>query len=502
MKSLMVLGTTSNAGKSFIVAGLLRVLKQDGYKVCPFKSQNMALNSYITKDGLEIGRAQAMQALAAGIEPSVYMNPILLKPSSDIGSQVIVHGKVIGNMKAREYFSIKKTLVPKILEAYNELKKEYDICIIEGAGSPAEINLKENDIVNMGLAKLINTDAILVGDIDRGGVFASLYGTIALLEEDEKDKIKGLIINKFRGDKSLLKEAYPMLESKMGKKIVGLVPFESIDIADEDSLSDRLLARSYSQSLDYIDIAVIKLPHISNFTDFDIFSRYENVRLRYVDRLVELNKKDPDILIIPGTKNTIEDFLYLQKNGFDKFIKKRENKKLIIGICGGYQMLGHSINDYKGVEAGIEVKTLGLLDTITVFEEEKETKRVELKLINESALFKNINNKKISAYEIHNGRTKILQISDKNCSYLFEYSNLKKEGRINESSTVIGTYLHGIFDNNEFTYSILKNIADKKNIELNILNDNEEYIEREYDRLADLIRNNIDMKEIYKIIGI
>ena len=278
-KVIMVQGTMSNAGKSFLVAGLCRVFMQDGYRTAPFKSQNMALNSYITKDGLEIGRAQAMQAEAAGIEPTVEMNPILLKPTSNVGSQVIVNGEVLGNMKAMDYYANKKQLVPEIEKAFEKLSGEYDIIVIEGAGSPAEINLKENDIVNMGMARIAKAPVLLCGDIDRGGVFASLYGTVKLLEDEEQSMIKGLIINKFRGDVEILKPGLQMIEEKTGIPVVGVVPLTPLDIDDEDSLSDRL---THTGQKGGIDLAVIRLPHISNFTDFNVFERMDGVSLRYV----------------------------------------------------------------------------------------------------------------------------------------------------------------------------------------------------------------------------
>ncbi len=288
---IMVQGTMSNAGKSLVVTGLARLFAREGYNVAPFKSQNMALNSYITKDGFEIGRAQAVQAEAAGVLPEVYMNPVLLKPVSDMGSQVIVNGKAVCNMKAKDYFQYKTKLIPDIMAAFNYLDNKFDIVIIEGAGSPAEINLKENDIVNMGLAKMTDAPVLLVGDIDRGGVFAQVYGTVALLEEDERSRIKGILINKFRGDKSILEPGIKMLEDKCSKPVYGVIPYINIDIDDEDSLSERF---SNNQCTGIVDIAVIKLPRISNFTDFNVFENFGGVSLRYVDKVKDLGK--PDII--------------------------------------------------------------------------------------------------------------------------------------------------------------------------------------------------------------
>ena len=293
----MVQGTMSNAGKSLLAAGLCRIFAQDGYKVAPFKSQNMALNSFITEEGLEMGRAQVMQAEAAGIKPSVYMNPILLKPTNDVGSQVIVNGEVLGTMSARDYFRYKKKLVPDILKAFHKLSEEYDIIVIEGAGSPAEINLKSEDIVNMGMAKMAHAPVLLVGDIDRGGVFAQLVGTVELLEKEERARIKGLIINKFRGDKSILDPGIEMLEERVGIPVVGVTPYLHIEVEDEDSLTERFCG---NQEVAAIDLAVIRLPRISNFTDFNPFESMEGVSLRYVTSVSEL--KNPDMILLPGTK--------------------------------------------------------------------------------------------------------------------------------------------------------------------------------------------------------
>lgn len=324
-KSIMIQGTMSNVGKSLIAAGLCRIFKQDGYKVAPFKSQNMALNSYITKEGLEMGRAQVVQAEAAGVEPSVFMNPILLKPTNDIGSQVIVNGEVIGNMSAREYFAYKKQLIPEILKAYENLDKEYDIIVIEGAGSPAEINLKQDDIVNMGMAKMVKAPVLLVGDIDRGGVFAQLVGTIMLLEDDEKAMIKGTIINKFRGDKTILDPGIEMLEEMTKIPVVGVTPYMQVDIEDEDSLSERF-ARKNSQGV--VDIAVIRLPRISNFTDFAVLEGMAEVNLRYVDRVEKLG--NPDMILLPGTKNTMADLRWLRESGLEAAILKAQQKGTVI----------------------------------------------------------------------------------------------------------------------------------------------------------------------------
>ncbi len=370
-KVIMIQGTMSNSGKSFITAGLLRCMYEDGYKVAPFKSQNMSLNSYITHENLEIGRAQAMQAEACHIKPSYRMNPILIKPTSDVGSQIILNGKVYKNMNAMEYYKNKKDFVPHVMNAYKSLADEYEVIVIEGAGSPAEINLKENDIVNMGLAKMVDSDVLLVGDIDRGGVFASLYGTVKLLDEDEQERIKGLIVNKFRGDRTILEPGLKMLEDRTGIKVVGTLPMIDIDIDDEDSLSSRLISNGIRKE---VDVVVIRLPHISNFTDFNVFERIEGVSLRYVSRKSEIG--NPDILIIPGTKNTIGDLMFLRENGIDTVISNLANEgKLIVGICGGFQMLGRTLVDKYAVEnkGGEVVEGLSLLNLNTEFLRDKKT---------------------------------------------------------------------------------------------------------------------------------
>ena len=376
-KAIMIQGTMSSAGKSLIAAGLCRIFRQDGYRCAPFKSQNMALNSFITEDGLEMGRAQVMQAEAAGIEPSVWMNPILLKPTNDMGSQVIVNGEVIGTMKARDYFAYKKQLIPDILHAYQKLEAEYDIIVIEGAGSPAEINLKQDDIVNMGMAKLAKAPVLLVGDIDRGGVFAQLLGTLLLLEEEEKQMVKGLIINKFRGDKTILDPGVVMLEEKGRIPVVGVAPYLQVQLDDEDSLTERFWMK---EAAGKIDIAVIRLPRISNFTDFNALEVAKEASVRYVEHVRELQK--PDLIILPGSKNTMEDLRWLRESGMEAAILKAHAKGTVIfGICGGYQMLGETIKDPEQMEAGGTIQGMGLLPVDTVFSTEKTRTRVKEPLV-------------------------------------------------------------------------------------------------------------------------
>ena len=480
-KVIMVQGTMSNAGKSFLVAGLCRVFMQDGYRTAPFKSQNMALNSYITKDGLEIGRAQAMQAEAAGIEPTVEMNPILLKPTSNVGSQVIVNGEVLGNMKAMDYYANKKQLVPEIEKAFEKLSEEYDIIVIEGAGSPAEINLKENDIVNMGMARIAKAPVLLCGDIDRGGVFASLYGTVKLLEDEEQSMIKGLIINKFRGDVEILKPGLQMIEEKTGIPVVGVVPLTPLDIDDEDSLSDRL---THTGQKGGIDLAVIRLPHISNFTDFNVFERMDGVSLRYVGSAGELGT--PDLIFLPGTKNTMDDLTWLRESGMETAVLRcAEQKVPVVGICGGYQMLGELLEDPDGVEHGGSMRGMGLLHTKTVFSRAKTRTQIQGR-VNTVSICGEFAGREVQGYEIHMGRTE----KTGDCQETIYLEDGRLDGLSNPEGTVFGTYLHGIFDYGDLAAMTVSRLMRRKGIDpKNWHFDPEEHKRREYDKLADLVRN-------------
>ncbi|MHB1150849.1 MAG: cobyric acid synthase [Eubacteriales bacterium] len=480
---IMIQGTMSNAGKSLTVAALCRIFKQDGYRVAPFKSQNMALNSFITEEGLEMGRAQVVQAEAAGIKPSVLMNPILLKPTTDVGCQVIVNGEVRGNMRAAEYFKYKANLIDDIMSAYHTLSGEYDIIVIEGAGSPAEINLKSNDIVNMGIAKLTKSPVLLVGDIDRGGVFAQLFGTIALLDEDERNIIKGMIINKFRGDVEILRPGLDMLRERMKNiadiPFAGVVPYMNVDIDDEDSLSERF---NTSNTQKLIDIAVIKLPHISNFTDLSPFERYKNVSLRYITSPHDL--KNPDMIIIPGTKSTISDLRRIRQNGLEAVIlKAASNGSVIFGICGGYQMLGQRLCDPYNVEGGGEIDGMNLLPVITVFEKEKIRAQTSGQISGLCGVLSQLNGLSYTGYEIHMG------VSSESVSVM-------------NKNNVYGTYIHGIFDEGDIANEIIACLCRKKGVETTATEcfDIHEYKERQYNKLADTVRNSLDMDMIYKII--
>ena len=502
-KAIMIQGTMSNAGKSLVAAGLCRIFKQDGYKVAPFKSQNMALNSYITKEGLEMGRAQVMQAQACGIEPEVAMNPILLKPTTDMGSQVIVNGEVLGNMNAMDYFKQKKKFIPDIMAAYQKLDKAYDIIVIEGAGSPAEINLKQEDIVNMGMAKMANAPVILVGDIDRGGVFAQLLGTIILLEQEEQDRIKGLFINKFRGDQQILEPGLRMLEDRCGKNVLGVIPYIMVDVDDEDSLSTRLDKRT---NTGMIDIAVIKLPKISNFTDFTALETIPGFSVRYVTKTEEL--KLPDMIILPGTKSTMEDLRWLRESGLEALIKKEAEKgTLIWGICGGYQMLGETLKDPYEVEGYGTLHGMGLLPMETVFSREKKRTRVEGLVEDISGPYHMLSGKRLSGYEIHMGASTMLG-QQKDFAAIVQIGGQQSfpDGMVKEN--ICGTYIHGIFDTEEILMGLQQMLYQRKNLSLEKdvsydVGDNityQQYQEMQYDILADEIRKNIDMKKIYQIV--
>ncbi len=492
-KAIMVQGTMSNSGKSFLTAGLCRVFMQDGYRVAPFKSQNMALNSYITKDGLEIGRAQAMQAEACGIEPTVDMNPILLKPTSHVGSQVIVNGEVRGNQKAMDYYRDKKTLKGDVMAAYQRLDQAYDIIVIEGAGSPAEINLRENDIVNMGMAKMAKAPVLLVGDIDRGGVFAALYGTVKLLEEEEQRMIKGLVINKFRGNADILKPGLSMIEERLSIPVLGVVPMEQLDIDDEDSLSDRLTRTDKGTG---VDVAVIHLPHISNFTDFSAFERMEGVSLRYVKKPGMLG--NPDLILLPGTKNTMDDLTWMRESGMEALIlRKSERKTPVIGICGGFQMLGQVMEDPKGVEHGGSMRGMGLLDMRTVFTEAKTRTRTSGRMVQGAGLFADWEGREVTGYEIHMGVSENLG----GCQELVRLEDGRVDALGNGDGSVLGSYLHGIFDTAGFAEAMIRKLMKEKGMEYGTWNFNlEAHKRQEYDKLADLVRRSFDMKKIYEIL--
>ena len=485
-KCIMIQGTMSGAGKSLLCAALCRIFRQDGYRVAPFKSQNMALNSYITRDGLEMGRAQVMQAEAAGVEPDVRMNPILLKPSSDTGSQVIVCGKVYGQMAAKEYFRCKKQFIPDLMKAYRSLAQEYDIIVIEGAGSPAEINLKQDDIVNMGMAKLADAPVLLVGDIDRGGVFAQLYGTVALLEPEERARIQGLIINKFRGDPTILDLGLTMLEEKTEIPVLGVVPYVYVDVDDEDSLSPRL---EQSKTVKPIDIAVIRLPRISNFTDFTPLEAHPMLGVRYVKNTAELGR--PDMVILPGTKSTMDDLLWMRQNGLEAAVcKLASGGTPVLGVCGGYQMLGETLSDPEHTESTREqIRGMGLLPVRTVFCARKTRTRVRATV--QAAPFAGA---QLDSYEIHMGET------EGNGAPFCTLEDSREDGCV--SGSVFGTYLHGLFDTGELTVRLAELLCARKGIvcEQEQPMSHADYVQKQYDILADSVRGALDMERLYQLL--
>lgn len=522
-RALMVQGTMSNAGKSLLVAGLCRIFHEDGYRVAPFKAQNMALNSFITDEGLEMGRAQVVQAEAAGIAPDARMNPILLKPTTDVGSQVIVRGRAQGNMTAREYYRNKRALLPVVRETYASLASEYDIIVIEGAGSPAEVNLREDDLVNMGMAAIADAPVLLVGDIDRGGVFAQLLGTIELLEPEERARIRGLIINKFRGDKTILDPGLDILEARTGKAVLGVVPYLDVALEDEDSLSTALEQR---QAEGGIDIAVIRLPRISNFTDFTALATEPGVSVRYVSSVRELG--EPDVLILPGTKSTIRDLDWLRSTGLEaKILQKQARGTLILGICGGFQMLGTEVIDIEGVEGpvGARARGLGFLPLRTEFEAEKTRTQTSLVLEGLTGEFAELNGRRVDGYEIHMGRT----MPDRHPSDVVPRGNAPDDSTLwrdeamvpagpasgavmtshsadsclyAQAGNVFGTYLHGFFDRDGLRNAFVERLCRRKGIDpgdRKVVN-YEAFKETQFAKLSAALRASLDMTRIYEIL--
>ncbi len=481
-RPIMVQGTMSGAGKSLLVTALCRIFTEDGYRVAPFKSQNMALNSYVTKDGLEMGRAQVVQAAACGKEPDVRMNPVLLKPSTDTGSQVIVNGEVLSHMPAQDYYAYKKELIPAVLEAYESLAAENDIIVIEGAGSPAEINLKQDDFVNMGLAALVDAPVLLAGDIDRGGVFAQLYGTVALLEPSERERVKGLLINKFRGDVSLLGSGLSQLEELTGVPVLGVIPYLRLHLDEEDSLAPSLGQKA---ALRPVDVAVLRLPKISNFTDFAPLEHHPVLGLRYVESADELGS--PDFVILPGTKSTLADLLWLRQTGLEAAVQKLAARDVpVLGICGGFQMLGEELADPDGVEAETPstVRGLGLLPLRTVFAKEKTRTRVQADVRFRSDTVS------VDGYEIHNGTTEPTDGSGASPELLYSKND------------VFGTYLHGLFDSGELTEALAKWLCERRGIAYEAVppKTHDERQEEELIRLASAVREALDMDAVYRIL--
>jgi adenosylcobyric acid synthase len=556
-KAIMIQGTGSHVGKSIITAGLCRIFKNMGYKVAPFKAQNMALNSAVAKEGGEIGRAQAIQAEACGIESSVHMNPVLLKPNSDMVSQVIVHGKVVGNMKAREYYTFKEKAWEAVCESYERLAREFDLIVIEGAGSPAEVNLRDNDIVNMKVAEMAGAKVLLVSDIDRGGVFASLIGTMELLTPPERDTVCGFIINKFRGDKTLLEPGLSFIEGRTGVPVLGVVPYlRDMGIGEEDSVglekfsngdspdstpalsrrspstcsgrtalegtSLRSVRKSGTVPLKGdergVKIGVIRLPHISNYTDFDALQREEDVLLSYIHRPEEVDGLD--LVIIPGSKNTIDDLIFLKNSGLTEAIKRHyRSGGYVVGICGGYQMLGLRVSDPYGVEtevgsqkSGVRSNTeegLGLLPMETVLQEEKITANVEAVTSHVSRLTSHVSrltshvsrltSHVLKGYEIHMGESRLL--GDAKPLFVITMRNGDTveipDGTVTRDGRCWGTYIHGIFDNDGFRRDFLNGIRKEKGLEaVSSVTKKDDGFER----LAAILSENIDIARIHRFI--
>lgn len=494
--AIQICGTGSGVGKSIISAALCRIFLEDGFSVAPFKAQNMSLNSFVTEDGGEMGRAQVVQAQACRIAPHVDMNPVLIKPTADAKAQVIVQGRPKAFLSAASYVRHKNRIFKKVADSFNRLKKAHDIIVIEGAGSPAEVNLKKHDIVNLRMSAFSGAAVILVGDIDRGGVFASIVGTLELLDPDERKRIKGFIINKFRGDKRLLAEGLSFLERRTKKPVLGVVPyFKDIRIPEEDSvaLEERgHRAKGIEQRAKVIDVAVIKLPHISNFTDFDALENEPDVKLSYIDNSSQLD--GPDMIIIPGTKNTIEDLLWLKRTGLAKHLLSTLNSKLsaiLIGICGGYQMLGEFIYDPHGIESSLKsVEGLGLLPIATELAPDKTLSQVKAKELATGL--------DVFGYEIHHGRTKYLA----SCERAFEIVGTKRlDGAKDKSGRIWGTYIHGLFDNHIYRRGFLNRLRKKKSLHPLPCDENYFSVDDELNKLASLVRENINIKLLYKILN-
>lgn len=490
-KTIMVQGTASNAGKSVLTAALCRILRQDGYRVAPFKAQNMALNSFITADGLEIGRAQAMQAEAAGILPDSRMNPVLLKPTSDQGSQLIVNGRVRGNRTAQEFYRDKAALRPLILEAFQSLAAEHDVIVLEGAGSPAEINLKADDLVNMGMAEMARAPVLLVGDIDRGGVFASLYGTLALLTERERSLVRGLIINKFRGDVDILRPGLNEIERLTKKPVLGVVPYTPLNLDEEDSLSDKL---GYRKACAPVTVAVPRFPRISNFTDLDPFDRIEGVSVEYVTRPDQL--AGADLIVLAGSKSTLSDLKWLRESGLAAQILKEASRGTpVFGICGGYQMMGRHLQDPFGVEGGGEMDGLNLLPIDTVFAQDKVTRQTAGRFGAVSGALSALSGIDCTGFEIHMG-----QSERHGGAPLLTLDGGAEEGCT--QANCCGTYLHGVFDCDAVAGAVARALLEKKGLSVDAVRavDTAAYKNTQYDKLADTVRGALDMDAVYRIM--
>ena len=504
LESIMLMGTSSHVGKSILTTALCRIFYREGRRVVPFKAQNMALNSYVTKDGLEMGRAQVAQAEAAGLEPMVDMNPVLLKPTGNSRSQVILAGRSIGTMSAREYHA------GYSLEAFSEVKaalarlqQDFDTLVVEGAGSPAEVNLKSHDIVNMRVAKYLQAPVLLIADIDRGGALASLVGTLELLDEEERALVKGLVINKFRGDVSLFTPAIDFLEEKTGKPVLGIVPYiEDMGIDDEDSVSLEEREEKQEKKAE-IRIAVIELPKLSNFTDFDALADEPDVEVTYVRRPEELGS--PDLIILPGSKNTTEDLLFVRESGLETAIRTRiEAGTPLIGICGGYQMLGEAIADPHRVESEHgEVKGLGYLPMKTTFAEQKHTRQVTADCPGMEFFGCTLLGRGMAGYEIHMGETEFTApVRHPFYIHAERGETSRWDGALREDGLVFGTYIHGLFDDDAFRRQLINTLRIQKGLPpLAIQRNRRQQKERAYEHLADVVESALDMERVRAIMA-
>ena len=502
-RPLMIQGTASTCGKSLMCAAFCRIFRRQGYRVAPFKAQNMSNNSFVTRAGLEMGRAQVVQAAAAEVEPDVRMNPVLIKPSSDTGAQVVLGGKPAFTMDAVHWHDTREQLRGVIREAWNSLSGDYEIIVLEGAGSPAEINLKKNDVVNMGMAAMADAPVLIVGDIDRGGVFASLAGTMQLLDENERERVKGFIINKFRGDAGLLEPGLRQIEELTGIPVLGVVPWIDHTIDDEDGVSGRFA--TVHPAADAIDICTIRLPHISNFTDFIPLETIPGVSMRWCDRIETFGT--PDLLIIPGTKATITDLHQLKKSGIADAVKKYADAGgTILGICGGFQMLGTAITDAANTESATCSETgLGLLDMVTRFQSGKTTVQTTAVLNGDASwLFAGADGVEAAGYEIHHGRSTFGPSLVPFTQSTADDGSVRITGVASPAGTILGTYLHGLFDRRTVTAALVDAIRQRKGLVKTgaVGPDRIEALNRELDRLAEAVRNAVDMEAIRRITGV
>lgn len=509
-RTLMVQGTASTVGKSTLVTGLCRIFAEEGLRVAPFKAQNMALNSFVTRDGREMGRAQVVQAEAAGIEPRVEMNPVLLKPEGESRSQVIVMGRPLATLEARDYWRNRGGLLDIVRDALETLRWEYDLVIIEGAGSPVELNLARNDIVNMQVARLADAPVLLVGDIDRGGIFASLLGTLMLLPPEDRDRVKGLIVNKFRGDLALWRDGERMLAERSGVSVLGTLPlFTGITIAEEDSVPlDNTSARPRQQQGKggaTLEIVVVRLPYLSNYDEFDALAAEPSVRLRFAAHPDEFPDR-PDLVILPGTKSTLHDLAWLWRTGLAAHIRRlAAGGCAVFGICGGYQMLGERVSDPLGVEtaAGAVEPGLALLPVETVFAaaQEKITLQTTAQIEASAAhgLFAYLDASPFSAYQIHMGRTAPYAEATDRAS-AFRLTTGEVDGWINVSGWIAGCYLHGLYDNDPFRHGVIAALMARREIAgqtpvATMTFDRQ----REYGKLAAVLRAHLDIDQIRSI---